>query len=336
MTLGLSLNSVMRGRRGMTMVDEGRVRCKRVTEKSHFGKDGRSQTLKAWWEVSRRCLLFLIYSYSCFPARAHHSILHHHRPLPPFSRRDIDSTHPVERQDTCTGLHAYLHLIIIASTRSQLHIMSAPSPPNGDAKTHGEHNNFDAILDNDLDAMIANSISQPNSIPPPSPTPGSSDIASSGPTLSSLQEPSPQEPSWSPSQPQHQDDLASSIRPNSSLFQPPIQQHQPGMSPAIQKRGPSLGLALGGSSFRRKPLFGPDDDDNDNGDRSDPQNKVIKGKGKKDKTLQDLTQSPDDDPEHFGERRDGEEDHNDEEEEEEEDANSETPLHPQETIRGLE
>ncbi|KAG0077568.1 hypothetical protein BGZ93_001769 [Podila epicladia] len=214
--------------------------------------------------------------------------------------------------------------------------MSAPSPPNGDAKTPGEHNNFDAILDNDLDVMIANSISQPNSIPPPSPTPKSSELfASSGPTLSNLQEFSPQEPSWSPSQPQHQDDLASSIRPNSSLFQPPIQQHQPGMSPAIQTRGPSLGLALGGSSFRRKPLFGPDDDDNDNGDKSDRQKKAVKGKGKKEKTFQDLTQSPDDDPEHFGERRDGDENHNDEEEEEE-DADSETPLHPQETIRGLE
>ncbi|KAF9309169.1 hypothetical protein BG003_010101, partial [Podila horticola] len=211
--------------------------------------------------------------------------------------------------------------------------MSTP-PHNGDAKTLGQDNNLDTILDNDLDAMIANSISQPNSIPPPSPTPGSSDLfASSGPTLSSQQELSPHETSWSPSQPQHQDDLASSIRPNSSLFQPSVQQHQPGMSPAIQKRGPSLGLALGGSSFRRKPLFGPDDDDND--DRNDRPQKSVKGKGKKDKAFQDLTQSPDDDPELLGERRDGEEDHI-EEDEEEEDANSETPLHPQETIRGLE
>lgn len=250
----------------------------------------------------------------------------------PSSLQARKDSPPVERQDTHTGLHAFLHLINNTSTRSH-YIMSTP-PHNGDAKTLGQDNNLDTILDNDLDAMIANSISQPNSIPPPSPTPGSSDLfASSGPTLSSQQELSPHETSWSPSQPQHQDDLASSIRPNSSLFQPSVQQHQPGMSPAIQKRGPSLGLALGGSSFRRKPLFGPDDDDND--DRNDRPQKSVKGKGKKDKAFQDLTQSPDDDPELLGERRDGEEDHI-EEDEEEEDANSETPLHPQETIRGLE
>lgn len=208
--------------------------------------------------------------------------------------------------------------------------MSAPpSPPNEVAKTLGQDNNLDDILENDLDAMIANSISQSNSIPQPSsPTTGSTELfASSGPTLSSQQELSPHEPSWSPSQPQHQDDLASSIRPTSTA----LPQHQPGMSPAIQKRGPSLGLALGGSSFRRKPLFGPDDDDND--DKSDSRQKSLKGKGKKDRTFQDLTQSQDDPERLDGEQRDGEEEND---EEEEEDANSETPLHPQETIRGLE
>lgn len=207
--------------------------------------------------------------------------------------------------------------------------MSAhPSPPNEAAKTLGQDNNPDEILNNDLDAMIANSISQPNSIPQPSsPTTGSTDLfASSGPTLSSQQEPPPHEPSWSPLQPQHQDDLASSIRPTTFL-----PQHQPGMSPAIQKRGPSLGLALGGSGFRRKPLFGPDDDDND--DKGDSRQKSHKGKGKKNRTFQDLTQSQDDSELLDGERRDGEEEND---EEEEEDANSETPLHPQETIRGLE
>ncbi|KAF8979844.1 hypothetical protein BGZ52_004509 [Haplosporangium bisporale] len=202
------------------------------------------------------------------------------------------------------------------------------SPPNGAAKTLGQDNNLNEILDNDLDAMIANSISLPNSIPQPSsPTTGSTDLfASSGPTLSSQQDLSPHEPSWSPLQPQRLDDPASAIRPTTFL-----PQHQPGMSPAIQKRGPSLGLAPGGSSFRRKPLFGPDDDDND--DKGDSRQKSLKGKGKKDATFQELTQLQDDSELLDSERRDGEAEND---EEEEEDANSETPLHPQETIRGLE
>ncbi|KAI1316774.1 hypothetical protein EDD11_009512 [Mortierella claussenii] len=128
---------------------------------------------------------------------------------------------------------------------------------------------------------------------------------------------------------------------------PSASRHQPGMSPAIQKGPVSLGLALGGSGFRRKPLFDPDDDDDDDDgdDHLDDQNEGLLGeqlnrraspreKKSRGTTFQELTRS-----EHGHEessRAEGEHTEGyDEGQDEEEDANSETPLQPQEHIRGL-
>ncbi|KAF9182137.1 hypothetical protein BGZ50_005103 [Haplosporangium sp. Z 11] len=113
---------------------------------------------------------------------------------------------------------------------------------------------------------------------------------------------------------------------------------QPGMSPAIQK-GPSLGLALGGSGFRRKPLFGPEDEDEENGEdegfgglggthSSSAESKAKKKKDRKNATFEELTRS-----EFDGETRGAEDEEDDEDED---DADSETPLQPQEPIRGLD
>ncbi|KAF9355441.1 hypothetical protein BGX26_006516 [Mortierella sp. AD094] len=122
-------------------------------------------------------------------------------------------------------------------------------------------------------------------------------------------------------------------------------QQQPGMSPAIQKGSVSLGLALGGSGFRRKPLFEPEDNDEgegfeDNeglgmlipGNKSD---KKVKRKGKsKTGTSEELTRS---EFNATGDRDQIQEyDNESEGGGDEEDANSETPLQPQESIRGLE
>ncbi|KAG0213502.1 hypothetical protein BGX33_002867 [Mortierella sp. NVP41] len=126
---------------------------------------------------------------------------------------------------------------------------------------------------------------------------------------------------------------------------PPILRQQPGMSPAIQKGPVSLGLALGGSGFRRKPLFEPEEeDDDDYGSGEQGRNRST--------AIEELTRSGfenDDGGEgqdspgrrrrRRGSRGDVGEDggeQGEEDEEEEEDANSETPLQPNEPIRGLE
>ncbi|KAG0197375.1 hypothetical protein BGX28_009125 [Mortierella sp. GBA30] len=129
---------------------------------------------------------------------------------------------------------------------------------------------------------------------------------------------------------------------------------QPGMSPAIQKGPVSLGLALGGSGFRRKPLFGPEEDEEDDEDGfgnysfvgkrgDDPSqsgNEAIRKIGKKkkkskDTTFQELTRSEYEGDERIENEAD-EDEEEDDEEEQEEDADSETPLQPHEPIRGLE
>ncbi|KAF9433438.1 hypothetical protein BGZ76_009468 [Entomortierella beljakovae] len=125
------------------------------------------------------------------------------------------------------------------------------------------------------------------------------------------------------------------------------QQQKPGMSPAIQKGSVSLGLALGGSGFRRKPLFESDDikgDDTENGEYHEASGsgnesfKRSKRKGKsKVSTFDQLIQSEyDSDMLLDSNQQPSQEGGEEEDEEEEEDANSETPLHPNETIRGLE
>ncbi|KAG0274820.1 hypothetical protein BGZ95_009427, partial [Linnemannia exigua] len=118
---------------------------------------------------------------------------------------------------------------------------------------------------------------------------------------------------------------------------PPTLRQQPGMSPAIQKGPVSLGLALGGSGFRRKPLFEPEEDnDEEIGDQDKSSSSAI----------QELTRlSGFDHEDGVGEagqdshgrrrRRSGIEDGMEGEDEEEEDAHSETPLQPHEPIRGL-
>ncbi|KAG0052611.1 hypothetical protein BGZ83_002381 [Gryganskiella cystojenkinii] len=127
---------------------------------------------------------------------------------------------------------------------------------------------------------------------------------------------------------------------------------QPGMSPAIQ-RGTSLGLALGGSGFRRKPLFGPEEEDEEalenflEGTTADQKRTANTGSGKQrgggsrkgPRTFQSLTRSADEaeietmaDP--IRERVNASND--EDEEEDDEDADSETPLQPHEPIRGLE
>ena len=111
------------------------------------------------------------------------------------------------------------------------------------------------------------------------------------------------------------------------------------MSPAIQKGPVSLGLALGGSGFRRKPLFEPEDDGGDH----------YAGGGEHDKSrssaIQELTRSGGVDQEDgeagqdsnvWGRRRNSIDNGEDGEDDEDEDADSETPLQPHEPIRGLE
>jgi hypothetical protein len=122
------------------------------------------------------------------------------------------------------------------------------------------------------------------------------------------------------------------------------------MTPAIQKGSVSLGLALGGSGFRRKPLFEHEDSDDERESAKDGEWSTIltstsKAKKKASKnrstTLQDLTRSEYDanvlrDEGDSDQGRDGSEHSNEVEGEEEDDTNSETPLHPHEHIRGLE
>ncbi|KAF9115074.1 hypothetical protein BGX27_008997 [Mortierella sp. AM989] len=124
-------------------------------------------------------------------------------------------------------------------------------------------------------------------------------------------------------------------------------QQQPGMSPAIQKGSVSLGLALGGSGFRRKPLFEADDAEEGvenseglamlvSGNTSFKKNKK---KGKDRAEFENLTRSEFETMGDSGRTQDYDnegEEGEEEEEEEEEDANSETPLQPQDNIRGLE
>ncbi|ORY94288.1 hypothetical protein BCR41DRAFT_249587 [Lobosporangium transversale] len=145
----------------------------------------------------------------------------------------------------------------------------------------------------------------------------------------------------------------------------------PGTSPAIQKGSMPLGLALGGSRFRRKPLFDPDDDNDDNDDERGEGERKEEGVGNgrrgagrvssnvQKKRFQELIQSEynggtgsndhNKQHRHLRKKRGDEEQvgieeihdietHQDREEEDrddDEDTNSETPLHPQETIRGL-
>ncbi|KAF8975353.1 hypothetical protein BGZ46_009194, partial [Entomortierella lignicola] len=117
-------------------------------------------------------------------------------------------------------------------------------------------------------------------------------------------------------------------------------QQQPGMSPAIQKGSVSLGLALGGSGFRRKPLFGPDDNDDEetmedneglgflvSRDTSFKNKRKGKSKAGIEASKPDATGDRDQIQGYDEEGEEGED---------EEDANSETPLQPQESIRGLE
>ncbi|KAF9427615.1 hypothetical protein BGZ94_004554 [Podila epigama] len=206
------------------------------------------------------------------------------------------------------------------------------SRSNNDDKDNSQQE-LDAFLDSSHDDMIANSISQSNA----------SHSSVSGATSPKTGGPEPD--------PAHDLDFSTLVtQPNPLAFQHPVQKDQPGTSPAIQKRGPSLGLALGGSSFRRKPLFEPDDNDDEESQldsRSNSRQKATQGKQRKDSGLQDLVRpddSPDptqtemnaktgqDDAAHGGDS----DDNNDNDDEEEEDANSETPLYPPETIRGLE
>ena len=151
----------------------------------------------------------------------------------------------------------------------------------------------------------------------------------------------------SSSSPASQDQVQQTQFPvtDTTTFSPSPQQQpqphlQPGMSPAIQKGPVSLGLALGGSGFRRKPLFGPEDEDEEHGEDEEFRglgdthssfidSKTKKKKGQKDATFEELTRS-----EFDGEARRAE--YEDEDEEDEDDADSETPLQPQEPIRGLE
>lgn len=176
--------------------------------------------------------------------------------------------------------------------------------------------------DHDLDGMIENSISRSNNS-------NNSNNTRAGRLSSELLE-------------THQSDASSPIygfdattSVNSPLAHLAL---QPGMSPAIQ-RGTSLGLALGGSGFRRKALFGPEEMDEDEGEDKDPNRVSGSGNGKSrksarkgSKAIQTLTRSADGEDDQDVDRIEEEEDEDDDEE----DADSETPLQPQEPIRGLE
>ncbi|KAI8350563.1 hypothetical protein B0O80DRAFT_131599 [Mortierella sp. GBAus27b] len=123
---------------------------------------------------------------------------------------------------------------------------------------------------------------------------------------------------------------------------------QPGMTPAIQKGSVSLGLALGGSGFRRKPLFEQEDSDDEHASATDSDRLTSRHKGTQGKTtnmgksqsttLRELTGSEHDDGTLDDHESEGSEhDHVDSEDDgDEDDANSETPLNPREQIRGLE
>ncbi|GJJ71365.1 chloride channel 3/4/5 [Entomortierella parvispora] len=182
--------------------------------------------------------------------------------------------------------------------------------------------------DHDLDGMIANSISRSNN----------SNNTRAGRLPSQLLEPHPANADLA--SPIYGFDDTTSV--NSPLAHMAL---QPGMSPAIQ-RGTSLGLALGGSGFRRKALFGPEEADEEEEDLLeeeqglDPKRVSGSGNGKSRKatrkgsrTLQNLTQSVDEEDDQAIDRIDGVDE---EDEDDEEDADSETPLQPQEPIRGLE
>lgn len=154
-------------------------------------------------------------------------------------------------------------------------------------------------------------------------------------TASSLSGPSPQPPPRESSTSPRPLFRGTSV---TRVASPPTLRQQPGMSPAIQKGPVSLGLALGGSGFRRKPLFEPEDDDEDH----------YAGGGEQDKSrssaIKELTRSGVDqedgeagqDPQGRRRRRSGIEAGEEGDDDEEEDADSETPLQPHEPIRGLE
>ncbi|KAG0240192.1 hypothetical protein BGX31_002181 [Mortierella sp. GBA43] len=120
------------------------------------------------------------------------------------------------------------------------------------------------------------------------------------------------------------------------------------MTPAIQKGSVSLGLALGGSGFRRKPLFEQEDSDDEHASATDSDRLTSRHKGTQGKTtnmgksqsttLRELTGSEHDDGTLDDHESEGSEhDHVDSEDDgDEDDANSETPLNPREQIRGLE
>ncbi|KAG0276639.1 hypothetical protein BGZ96_003202, partial [Linnemannia gamsii] len=168
-----------------------------------------------------------------------------------------------------------------------------------------------------------------------SPTLTLDDLLQQPTTVSSLSGPSPQPPPRESSTSPRPLFRGSSV---TRVASPPTLRQQPGMSPAIQKGPVSLGLALGGSGFRRKPLFEPEDDNEDH----------YAGVSEQDKSqssaIQELTR-PGFDQEN-GEagqdlqgrrrRRSGIEASEEGDDDEEEDADSETPLQPHEPIRGLE
>jgi hypothetical protein len=211
--------------------------------------------------------------------------------------------------------------------------------------------------DHDLDGMIANSISRSNNTDNNNTRAGrssaqqqqqQSSLQDSRTTLSSSSLLEANHANTSPTSPIYGFNATSSV--HSPLAHLAL---QPGMSPAIQ-RGTSLGLALGGSGFRRKPLFEPEEEDDEeffDEEQEGLDQKAAVGKSKKQlgrrkgttaRTFQSLTRSTDDAEDHdstldrTGGDREGEEEYEDGDEDDEEDADSETPLHPQEPIRGLE
>ena len=182
--------------------------------------------------------------------------------------------------------------------------------------------------DHDLDRMIENSISRSNN----------SNNTRAGRLSAQLE---PHQSNIDPSSPIYGFDATTSV--NSPLAHLAL---QPGMSPAIQ-RGTSLGLALGGSGFRKKALFGPEEEDEEEGELLGEEGLDSKrvsgsrnGKSRKttrkgSKTFQTLTRSADEEDDQDVDRIDGV-DEDEDDDDDEEDADSETPLQPQEPIRGLE